>query len=77
MDVSFSRVISNRTINARKKETVVPKIQKLITIFFLFFFFTIFIRINFYKCDNEDVAISSLSTETANLSECGQDKPQK
>lgn len=76
MDVSFSRVIRNRTINARKKETVVPKIQKLFTIFFLFFF-TIFIRINFYKCDNEDVAISSLSTETANLSECGQDKPQK
>ena len=33
MDVSYSRVISKRTINARKKETVVPKIQKLIIIF--------------------------------------------
>lgn len=68
MDVPFSRVISNRTINARKKETVVPKIQKLITIF---------IQINFYKCDNEDVAIFSISTETAKRSECGQDEPQK
>lgn len=54
--------------NTRKEETVVPKIQKLITIF---------IRINFSKCDNEDVAISSISTETANRSECGQDEPQK
>lgn len=68
MDVSYSRVISKRTLNARKKETVVPKIQKLIIIF---------IQINFYKCDNEDVAISSISTETANRSECGQDEPQK
>ena len=68
MDVSYSRVISKRTINARKKETVVSKIQKLIIIF---------IQINFYKCDNEDVAISSISTETANRSECGQDEPQK
>ena len=47
---------------------MIPKIQKLVTIF---------IRINLYKCDNEDVAISRMSTETANSAERGQDESQK